>query len=221
MPLVRFPIAALLAVSLQCGAAPFALQLGDARVALDAPPGFADTTFTGSPRLQDAAESLTSPSNRVLLFALSDGDLRRFTQGDVPDLKRFMIASTPKVYERDGVSAGTFGRLSAELRREGGTPAGDANWVAFLDNHPPGRALALTELARQPELTSLLMGTRLPSLKRDEKPQYVLSSSSLLLVRGRALHLAVYTNYESPADVEWIRSVTARWIEDLKRLNAR
>ena len=115
MPLVRFLFAALLAVSLQCAAAPFAIRLGDTRVVLDAPPGFADTTFTGSPRLQDAAESLTSPSNRVLLFALTDGDLRRFTQGDVPDLKRLMIVSTPREFERDGVTAGAFGRLSAEL----------------------------------------------------------------------------------------------------------
>src|SRR5688572_33501429 len=114
MPLVRFLIATVLSVSLQCAAAPFALQLGDARVALDAPPGFADTTFTGSPRLQDAAESLTSPSNRVLLFALSDGDLRRFTQGDVPDLKRFMIASTPKRSEERRVGKECRSRWTEE-----------------------------------------------------------------------------------------------------------
>lgn len=223
MPLVRFLIAALLAASLQCAAAPFAVQLGDARVALDAPPGFADTTFTGSPRLQDAAEALTSPSNRVLLFALSDGDLRRFTVGDVPELRRMMIVSTPKVYEREGVTANSFARLSAGLLAEAGAPAGDANYLAFLDNHPPGQSRALAQIAKQPDVTSILLGTRLPpkNPSRDEKPQYLLSTSSLLLVRGRALHLAVHSGYDSPADVEWIRGVTARWIEELKRLNGR
>src|SRR5262245_11340035 len=181
MPLVRTLAALLAAVSLQCAAAPFAIQLGDTRVVLDAPPGFADTTSIGSPRLQDAAESLTSPSNRVLLFALTDLDLRRFTQGDVPDLKRLMIVSTPREFERDGVTAGSFGRLSAELLRDAGTPAGDANYIAFLDNHTPGKARALTELARQPGLTSLLLGTRLPTIKRDEKPSYLLSTSTLVL----------------------------------------
>src|SRR4029450_8217966 len=53
-------------------AAPFAVQVGEARIGVDAPPGFADTTFTGSPRLQELAEALTSPSNRILLFAISD-----------------------------------------------------------------------------------------------------------------------------------------------------
>jgi len=27
--------------------------------------------------------------------------------------------------------------------------------------------------------------------------------------------------HESPADAEWIRAVTARWIDELQRLNAR
>jgi hypothetical protein len=208
-------------VSSTASAAPFAIQVGDTRIGLDAPAGFTDTSFTGSPRLQDAAESLTSPSSRVLLFALSDGDLRRFTQGETPDLKRLMIVSTPKEFERSPISVNAFGRLAAEALREAGPPAGDANYLAFLDNQTPGKARALAELARKTDLASLLLGTRLPSLKRDEKPQYLLSTSTLLLVRGKALHLAVYSGYESPEDVEWIRTVTARWIEDLKRLNGR
>jgi hypothetical protein len=42
-----------------------------------------------------------------------------------------------------------------------------------------------------------------------------------MLVRGKVLSLSVFTRYEQPADLEWIRLTTARWIEDLKRLNAR
>ena len=49
---MRTLAAALAAISLQCAAAPFGIQLGDTRLGLDAPPGFADTGFTGSPRLQ-------------------------------------------------------------------------------------------------------------------------------------------------------------------------
>jgi hypothetical protein len=49
----------------------------------------------------------------------------------------------------------------------------------------------------------------------------VLWSNTLMLVRGKALSVSVYTVYEAPADFEWIRAVTARWTEDLKRLNAR
>ena len=58
-----------------------------ARIGLDAPSGFSDTTFTASPRLQELSEGLTPASNRILLFALSDADLRRFTLGDPLDLR--------------------------------------------------------------------------------------------------------------------------------------
>src|SRR5215831_14445481 len=104
--MTRMRLAAALAALLfvRCAlAAPFAVQLGDARVGLDAPPGFADSTFTGSPRLQELAEALTSPSNRILLFAISDGDLRKFTLGDPPEFRRYMIAVTPMELERERI----------------------------------------------------------------------------------------------------------------------
>ena len=82
MALVRIyaaVLAALLAVPPLTGAAaPFTVRLGMERIALDALTGFSDTTDLASPRLQDLAQTLTSPSNRVLLFALTDGDLQRF-----------------------------------------------------------------------------------------------------------------------------------------------
>ena len=37
----------------------------------------------------------------------------------------------------------------------------------------------------------------------------------------KTVGLSVYSPYQSPADVEWIRGITARWIDTLQRLNAR
>jgi hypothetical protein len=31
----------------------------------------------------------------------------------------------------------------------------------------------------------------------------------------------VHTRYDDPADLEWIRATTTRWIDELKRMNAR
>jgi hypothetical protein len=42
-----------------------------------------------------------------------------------------------------------------------------------------------------------------------------------MLVRSKALSLAVYTAYDDPADLAWIRAMTARWIDELQRLNSR
>ena len=53
------------------------------------------------------------------------------------------------------------------------------------------------------------------------KPEYLLSTTTLLNLRGKALSVSVYSSYESADDLGWIKLVTARWIEDLQRLNVR
>ena len=219
---MRTLAAMLTAVSLQSVAAPFAVQVGEARIGLDAPPGYADTGFTGSPRLMELAEALTPASSRILLFAISDADLRRFTSGDQIEMRRYMIAATPKVLERERVTPGIFKEFVAESLRDLGAPPGQPDYPAYLDSQPRGKGSLLAELRKDPDLVSVLQGTRLPAMRRGEdRPQYMLSSSTLMLVRGKALTFSVYTLYEAPADLEWIRAVTARWTEDLKRLNAR
>jgi hypothetical protein len=77
----------------------------------------------------------------------------------------------------------------------------------------------LGELRRDSEVMSMLIGTRLQPQRRAAKPQYLVSSTTMLLVRGKALNLAVFSAYDGPTDVEWVRAITARWIDDLRRLN--
>lgn len=210
----------LLAFSVQCAAAPFAVQVGEARLALDAPPGFADTTNMGSPRLQELSESLTSASNRVLLFALSDGDIRRFTLGDQLELRRYMAAFTARATERERMTEGAFKSMAADLQRElGNLPSGD--YLKHLEAQPPGAVSILAELRRDPDAIAVLQGTRAKGRTFFEKSTYYLSSTSVVLLRGKAVTLSVSTQYDQPADLEWIRAVTARWIDELKRLNNR
>ena len=215
------------ALSLNTAAAPFALQVGDTRLALDTPPGFSDTTAIGSPRLRELAEALTSASNRILVFALTDADLRLFTGGDVPDMKRYALAATPRELERERVRQEAFSAFVADSLRQMGPAAPDAaDYRKHLDAQP-GKVALLAELRRDPQAVTLLQGTRLPTPPRsnpfaDEKPpQYILSTTTLLLLRGKALNLSVYGPYDSPADLEWLRAITARWVDDLQRLNSR
>src|SRR5258706_9688285 len=138
-------------------AAPFAIQLGDTRLGLDAPPGFADTGFTGSPRLQELAESLPSASNRILMFAITDADLRRFTLGDMIEAKRYMIAVTPRALERERTTASAFAAFVGDSLRGLGAapPAGSSDYRKFLDAQQ-GRSTLLAELRRDPDTVSML-----------------------------------------------------------------
>jgi hypothetical protein len=213
-------LAALLCYAGSAIAAPFAVQLGDARLALDAPPGFADVQAMGSPRLAELAESLTSPSNRILLFALEDADVRRFSLGDSLELRRYVIAVTPKSLENARTTLAAFHALAGDSLRELGPPAPPSSEVRqYLDARPRGRPGLIAELRKDQDVTAVLQGARLPDAPRSREARYLLSTMTLMLVRGKPLNLAIYTSYAGEADVEWIRGTTLRWIDELQRLN--
>lgn len=210
----------LAAVSLHCAAAPFAVHLADTRVVLDTPPGFADTLDLGSPRLQELAESLTSASNRILLFALTDADLRLFSRGDGPTLHRYLLLATPRALERDSVGLSQFRDLGAASLRSLGEPAQPADVKAFLNAQAVGRANLLRVLRDEPLAMSQLIGTRLPP-RTGETPQYLLFTTTQLLLRGKVLGVSVYTGFNDAADAAWLLEMTQRWTEELLRLNGR
>jgi hypothetical protein len=213
-----------LAAALPAAAAPFAVQLGAERVVLDAPLGFADTGNLASPRLQEVAEALTSASYRILLFAIADEDLRRFMTGDRLEMRRYMIVATPRALERERVTERQFEVLVLNSLPGAGPAVAPADAKKHLDGQPHGATNSLAELQRGPGVVSLLQGTRLPSQGggwREAPAKYLLSTSTLLLVRGKALQLAVYTAFDTPADMSWASAVTRQWIDDLLRLNGR
>ena len=203
-------------------AAPFAVQMGDARVALDAPPGFADVQGTGSPRLLELAETLTSASNRILLFGLEDSDVRRFSVGDAPEFRRYCLVVTPKEVQGARVTQAAFRQLVSDALRELGAPAAAGADLRGLLDGARGRPVLLAELKNDHDVASVLHGARMPEAPRGpDSARYLLSSTTLLLVRGRALNLSLYSLYETPADLEWMRAVTLRWVEEVQRLNNR
>ena len=210
--------------SMQAAAAPFAVRLGAERIVLDSPPGFTDTTELASPRLQALSETLTPAANRILLFSLSDGDVRRFTQGEQLDARRYMIAVTPRGLEQHRVSPDQFSAFVAESLQGLGKPVASPDLIKFLATQPIGKAHLLSELKKEPTAVSVMQATRLPdrpgaSFWQSDKPQYLCFTTTLFLVRGKALQLAVYTLYDSPADTDWLITITQRWQDELLRLN--
>jgi hypothetical protein len=205
-------------------AVPFAIQLGPERVILETPPGFSDALPHASPRLNDLAEKLTSPSNKILAFAISDGDMRSFNTGERLNLRRYMLVATPKGLEREDVGPEDFKRLTDEALRELGKPPESDDYIKFLDGQPVGRTHLLRELRREPAFVSILQGAKLPPDPRilDQRlDKYMLQTITVMLARGRALNLSVYTGYSTQADLDWLADTTRRWVEELRRLNRR
>jgi len=223
--MLRSLAALLAAIALPASAAPFPVLLGTERLVLDSPPGFSDSLHLSSPRLQDLAESLTSASNRILLFALTDADLRAFMSGDTPEYKRYMIIVVPLRLERERVDNTLFATVVGDSLRDLGPAAGTDDYARHLDAQPKGKASLLAELRREPERVSVLQGTRLSARggafwERD-KSQHFLSTTTLLLLRGKVLQLVIHSGFDGPQDLDWIRFTTQRWVEELLRLNRR
>ena len=221
----RWLAALLAAVALPASAAPVPAVIGTERFVLDAPPGFSNSLHLSSPRLQEFAESLTSASNRVLLFAVTDADLRSFMSGDWPDYRRYMIIVTPARLERERVDRAFFATLVGDSLRDLGPVAATADYLQVLNSQPHGKVSVLAELRREPDLVSVLQGTRLPAPRArfwdDEKTLYFLSTTTIILLRGKVLHLAVFSGQEAQPDFVWIRGITQRWVDELLRINAR
>ena len=78
-------------------------------------------------------------------------------------------------------------------------------------------------MLRDPDAISLLRAVRLPPaegvLSWFKPSQYVMSSTTVILLRGKLLTLTVTSGYESKADIDSIRELTLRWVDQLRRLN--
>lgn len=225
MRIVTALLAAVLsALPLAGTAAPFSVRLGIEKLVLDAPPGFADTTELASPRLAAVSESLTPASNKILVFALSDDDVRRFTLGDPVDIRRYMIAVTPRGLEHQRVSQELFSTHVGDSLQNLGPVLEVPDLVKFLEKEPIGKAYLLAELKREPGTVSVLQATRLPDRPAttfwgSPTPRYLCYTTTLFLVRGKILQIRVYSFYDSPFDIEWLKVMTQRWQDELMRLN--
>jgi len=222
-------LAALLAAHLaflapDCAAAPFGVQIGNTRLVMDTPPGFTNTIDIASPRLQDLAATLTASSNRVLVFGLTDEDYRKFTLGDPAEFRRYLIAVTSRGAESENLSTEVFGKMTEESLRGLGEIVKPPDLIVFLETQPIGRKHLLAELRKESTVVSVMQTARLPPLPGrrffdSSTPQYEITSETLMLVRGKALRFSIFSLYSSPADADWLRATTERWIDELRRLN--
>lgn len=222
----RFAVAgALLAVAAflwapATGAAPVVVQVGTERIVIDTPPGYADTAFIGSPRLTEFAESLLPEGNRILAFALSDADIRRFSTGDTPDLRRVLLLAVPRSLEQERVGPQQFAALAQELFGNLGESAPQGmDPMKHLDQKAPGVAHLIAELRNDASMRAVLQGTRLPGRSWGDRTTYRLSAGGLIRLGNKAMSVTVLTAYDNPADLEWIRSISLRWLDQLQRLN--
>ncbi len=222
--LAAFLVAGSLLVCTSAGAAPFTVLVGPDRLTLDTPPGFSETAAYGSPRLTEIAENLAEASSRVLAFAISDADARRFSVGDPLELRNYLLAVTPRAKERERMTPAQYAALIEEAGRNLGTPPpAQTDFRKYLEGRTPGAPHLLADLRRDAQVISLLYGTLVPQPQpwwaKDKPPLMKISSLTLVNIGGRAVYLYAFSGYDSPGDLAWIKSISEIWAEQLQRLN--
>ena len=209
-------------------AAPFALQVGDLRLGLDAAGRLRRLPLlTGSPRLIELAESLTAASNRILVFALTDADMRRFNGGDAPELRQRLLVVTPRALEHQRTSGRRVRRQRARdaaLARQTSRPKATSPEVPRdAPARQRRRASASCAGSRRSWLSCAAFACR-PS----RRPVQLLQAVAVRRSRAPPCSCCAANRCSSPsspatrakADLEWIRATTLRWIDELRRLNA-
>ena len=115
--------------------------------------------------------------------------------------------------------------MVALSEREFGKPP-QRDLLQYLSKQPQGKSSILAELKKDATVFSVLQGTKLISppagfLSAEKPAQYVLSTTTLLLLHGKALQLTAFTSLDSPDDMDWLKAITERWVAELLRLNGR
>jgi len=123
------------------------------------------------------------------------------------------------------VDSARFAAIVGDSMRDIGPAAGGDDYIKHLDTLPEGTQSLLAELRRDAEAVSVLQGARLlvraTKFWESDKWRYIVSTHTMFLLRGKVLQLVIYSSYEGKQDLDWIRSTTQRWLEDLVRLNRR
>jgi hypothetical protein len=204
------------------------VALGDATLHLVAPYGYSE--LKGSPQQRRALESLTPAAHRLLAVFVAAGDLDNLTQGHQITGERFMAVEVQRRNETSDVSIEAFARLRDQLGKQQNT--------AFTEGQRPAERL-LNKAFEQKDFTIDISGTT-PLGVFDETPHSIsvaslarfqvtrasrasdnvmALSANALLASNRIIVAYVETSYESPADVEWLKSTSKRWVRRLIEAN--
>jgi len=185
----------------------------------DAPASFADTGFTGSRacRARRIAHLGVEPHPCCLQFPTPTCAASRSRRSRVQALHD----------RRDPEGAGARARQPRALgvlfaiRWRRSRPARRGGGAKYLVQ-PPGKTSLLAELRRSPTWSRCCRAPRAPAQRRSSEAPSTLSTATLMLLRGKALNLSVYTLYESAADLDWVaRDPPRAWIDEIARPNNR
>ena len=205
-------------------------------VSLPVPADFADPSST-PPEQRVLAERLTPANNRLLALILTQDYLAHRAAGDKPHMSRYMLVQTIRAVEDSGVDATTFERLKAQFHQNA-----DAWLAKARETAKPQADAAIHEVGKQigDPTISVELGTIKSLGIFDEHPDSIALATvqpiaattasgqhafnqvmayAVVLVDRRPVLAALYSDYDSQADIDWAEQRMRAWIARIHELN--
>ncbi len=205
--------------------------IGGVKIHVNPPAGFHEIG-TLSAETRRIMESFTPPMNRLLGVFVSETDLVKLMKDEAPDMKRYMMVQTNRQLEERMVSSEDFQQLSAQVREQQFTlmekHRGDIdklvdqaaeNFSRELDSTfeiKVGEQVPLGIITDQPGSIGIgFLGKYQIEAEGQLIETVVASGITYALFNNKLLYMYVYSSYESPEDIEWVKTRTREWIEGL------
>ena len=217
-------------------ATPLKPSVGGASIDLPAPKGFNEPSEE-APILRSRAETLTAPQMRLLGVYVSDSDLRLAQQSSTTVFKTYFMAQVLRDAEADSLDINSFANVKAQIRDV--QSSSNTSAQVSLQEHANSAAkqigvesgfsqlkLNIGEMKQfgvvdetERSITTLSVARVATSGGRQELSALMGQATAVVLLRGKVVFLAAYSQVESTADYSRIQQDTKAWAQAALQAN--
>jgi hypothetical protein len=204
---------------------------------LPVPDGFADPSEL-SPLARELIQKGMPSGLRLIAMLMDQQYLSRQAAGQQTHLSRYFLVQAERRTEMWGMTTAEFEAVKAGFRTQFSTDMHAAESQAQANIARAAKALGdltgdssmrittgpenvLGVFEEGPDSISMLsIATVSEASKEGEREFAQIAATAFLRVQGRPLGVAVYSDYNSPDDIEWAKQAVHDWLTKIAALNA-
>lgn len=211
------------------------VEIGGVKISVGAPVGFHEISNL-SPETRELAENMTPPTNILLAVFVSEEDLGRILKGQNPTLQRYVLLQTVKEGTDQNFQVEHFRYLIDQVKETQNTlleSVKDQTNRFMLDasgkvSNQTGVPIDIQANEQVPlgvffenaNAIGFAMLARTREEVKGETTDYVFAAgSTTLLAKSKIMFAYVYGQFESQADIDWVRSISRTWVNEILNSN--
>ncbi len=213
------------------------VTFGKGTIVLPEPDGFAPPSSAPQAGFHALQHSLPSDM-RLMALIIDEVFLRSAAAGEHTHLSRYFVVHTDRTLEMRGITRSDFAKVKGDLSRHaaaviaaGAQEAQAGAARASLDlardsgdaalSVKPGDEVVLGVIEERPDSISVASLSTVSVATKDGQREFrQVVALACVRIHGRALSASVYSDVDSPDDVEWAKQALHDWVLRLDMLNA-